>query len=116
MVDAAQIIADDARIIAAVLGNEILQPQGPLGLDHDTEVPLRLLVVLQPRDVRLGIAHARASQSHHTTGGLHHRKGQVVAGVEGGRAVRNLVVVLVTHDVDVDLLVQIRVQLFAVYV
>lgn len=110
IVDASQIIAHDARVIAAVLGNDILQPQGPPGTDHSTKLPLWFLVVLQPRDVRLGIADARASQSHRAAGGLHHRHVHVVGLVERRRAFRDLVVVVVLRVV----LVQIRVQFFTV--
>ena len=60
IVDASQIIAHDARVIAAILGNKILQSQGPLGFADGTNISFWFLVVLQPRDVWPRIAHARA--------------------------------------------------------
>lgn len=113
MVDASQIIAHDARVISAVLRHEILQPQGPLGSYDGAEVPARFLVVLQPGDVRPGIADARTPQSQHVAGGLHHRDEHLVALVEHGRALQRRVVVLVRRVILGLLVFQFRVDLVA---
>lgn len=115
VVDASEMIAYDARVIPAVLSNEILQPQSPLRPDRGAKVPFRLLVVLQPRDVWPGIASARTSQSHRTTGGLYHQRMHLVGLVESWRTLRYRVVVLAFH-IAFTFLVQICVHLFAVQV
>lgn len=115
MVDASEMIAYDARVIPAVLGNEILQSQSPLCPDRGAKVPFRLLVVLQPRDIWPRIASARTSQSHRTAGGLHHQRMHLVGLVESWRTLRYRVVVLALH-IAFTLLVQIRVHLLAVQV
>lgn len=113
MVDASEMIAYNTRIIPAVLGNEILQPQSPLGPDRSTKISSRLFIVLQPCDVWPRIASARTSQSHRTAGGLHHRRVHLVGLVENWRTLRYRIVVLALH-IAFALFVEIRVHLVAV--
>ena len=57
MVDAAEGVAHDAGVVARVLGQQLLQDDGPVSAAHvGAPVALQRRPVLDPRDVGTGVA------------------------------------------------------------
>lgn len=59
MVDAAEVVADDAGVVAAVLHDRVVEPEAPLVGDDGAEATPGLLAVLQPGDVGRRLADGR---------------------------------------------------------
>lgn len=94
VIDAGDVIANDAGVIAAVLHDGVLESQAPLVGNDGAEGPLRFLAVLQPRDVRLRIAHSWTSQSQGVSRRLHRGLVQLLGLVESRRRFRQSLIVL----------------------
>lgn len=112
MIDAAVDVAHDASVIATVVGHQILKFQAPLVPCNDSQLPPRLVAVLQPGDVWLWIAHARTLEAQKAAGRLHHGRVHVLRFVERRRPERHgFVVAVLARVIEIALVaVHLRVQ------
>lgn len=110
MIDAGQVVANDARVVSAVLDDEVLDPEGPLRYHNRTDGPLRLLVVLQPSDVGSGIPDTRATKPEHISRRFDDRAVHLVGLVEHRRTRWCGLIVITGISVLGFVVLQIRIE------